>query len=339
MAVPSCQIEDVPAALLEQIKRWASVDNKLSVLIAGESGAGKSSLVNTIIGTNAASAGLGPRAIQKDVSCYTRTLHTSVGCIKVLVFDTPGLNDTNLTAEQICSMMVEKTNSCIHVLIYCIDITSRFRRSDCELLINLTKYFGKGIWDHTVFALTKADRALSENQGIDLNPIREEFKKLVHHTLRDTGLSDETLEAIPFALTAAKDDHYIPPECEQGGEDETRNWHWKEQMLLYMLNRVDACAALALLELHQSTLSKFLKDHPYIAGASTFALGTAVLAATGFIGGALAIGTFLALGGAKRSLASTAVLVGGIGVGSKGGSMLQDVVSRKLREWMKTKQE
>ena len=224
MAVSCCQIEDVPAefaALLEQIKRWASVDNKLSVLIAGETGAGKSSLVNKIIGTNAASAGLGPRAIQKDVSCYTRTLHTSVGCIKVLVFDTPGLNDTNLTAEQICSMMVEKTNSCIHVLIYCIDITSRFRRSDCELLINLTKYFGKGIWDHTVFALTKADRALSENRGIDLNPIREEFKKLVHHTLRDTGLSDETLEAIPFALTAAKDDHYIPPECEQGGEDET----------------------------------------------------------------------------------------------------------------------
>lgn len=325
--------------MLEQIKRWASVDNKLSVLIAGESGAGKSSLVNKIIGTNAASAGLGPRAIQKDVSCYTRTLHTSVGCINVLVFDTPGLNDTNLTAEQICSMMVEKTSSCIHVLIYCIDITSRFRQSDCELLINLTKYFRKGIWDHTVFALTKADRALSENRGIDLNPIREEFKKLVHHTLRDTGLSDETLEAIPFALTAAKDDHYIPPECEQGGENETRNWHWKEQMLLYMLKRVDACAAIALLELHQSTLSMFWKDHPYIAGASTFAIGTAVLAATGLTGGALAIGTFMALGGAETSLAATAVLAGGIGVGSKGGSMLQDVVSRKLREWIKNKQE
>jgi len=176
--------EDVPAELLEQIKRWVSVDNKLSVLIAGETGAGKSSLVNKIIGTNAASAGLGPRAIQKDVSCYTRTLHTSVGCIKVLVFDTPGLNDTNLTAEQICLMTVKKTNSCIHVLIYCIDITSRFRQSDCELLINLTKYFGEGIWDHTVFALTKADRALSENRGIDLNPIREEFKKLVHWPFR-----------------------------------------------------------------------------------------------------------------------------------------------------------
>lgn len=75
MAVPCCQIEDVPAesaALLEQIKRWASVDNKLSVLIAGESGAGKSSLVNKIIGTNAASAGLGPSAIRK-------TFHATLG--------------------------------------------------------------------------------------------------------------------------------------------------------------------------------------------------------------------------------------------------------------------
>ena len=318
---------------LEKIKKWAGEDNRLSVLVAGETGTGKSSLVNKIIGENVASAGLGSRSIQKDVTCYVKTIHdhtASIGCHRVLLYDTPGLNDTDLTAEEICRMMVEKTSGCVHVLIYCIDITSRFRRSDRELLTNLTKTFGTGIFDRTVFALTKADRVLSENPEKDLDALRGEFKKDVHGTLRDAGIPEERVKAIPFALTATKDDHFVPPECQQGGENEIRNWYWKEQLLLYMMARVDPSAVFVLVELHESTLSKFLQNHPYIAGVGSFALGAAFMA-TGGLAGVAAASTVVG--------SEVVAVLGGIGVGGEIGSMLHGVVSKKFCEWFKIKQE
>ena len=268
---------------------------------------------------------------------YQRTLHSSVGCIDIFVYDTPGLNDTGLTAKQVCSMMVEETNGCIHVLVYCIDINGRFRKSDEKLLTNLTKSLGKGVYDHAVFALTKADRALHENPETDLDALRGEFRTSVHEALRGAGIPDETMEAIPFALTAAKDDHYVPPECQQGGENEIKNWFWMEQFLLYIMDRVNPRAAFALLELHESTLGKFVRNHPYITGVSTFAIGTAVLA-TGSVVGLVATFKFLAID-TGMTLAATAATAGSMGLGSKIGSMLHTVVSKKLSEWFKIKQE
>ena len=205
-------------------------------------------------------------------------------------------------------MMVEKTSSCIHVLIYCIDITSRFRRSDRKLLTNLTKIFGTGIFDRTVFALTKADRALSENPEMDLDALRDEFKEDVYGTLRDAGVPEQTVKDIPFSLTATKDDHFVPPECQQGGENEIRNWYWKEQLLLYMMARVDPSAVFVLVELHESTLNKFLQNHPYIAGVGSFALGAAFMA-TGGLAGVAGVAAATAVVGAE---ATTVAVVGGI---------------------------
>ena len=69
--------------------------------------------------------------------------------------------------------------------------------------------------------------------------------------LKEAKVSKETFDAIPFALTSKKD-NFIPPECEQGGEKEIREWYWKEQLFLYMFDRVETCAAIALMELNHS---------------------------------------------------------------------------------------
>ena len=321
--------------LVARIQKWASVDDKISILVVGETGAGKSTLVNKILGEKRATVRHSPKAVQTEVERYTKHLHSALGCITVFVYDTPGLNDANLSAEKICKMIFEKTDNSIHIMIYTIDSTCRFRESDEQLIKNLTKRFGNIIWDHAVVALTKADR-FDEEDDMSLDALRDEFKEDVFKVLKESKVSKKTFDAIPFALTA-KNDKFIPPECEQGGEKEIREWYWKEQLFLYMFDRVETCAAIALMELNQSMFAKFVKQHPYIVGTLGVAGGVAFAAAGGFIGMGVT-GAALGAAGVETASGLTAGMAA-MGLGGEAGSRFWGAMTRKFQDWMKIKKD
>ena len=237
--------------------------------------------------------------------------------------------------------VIQKTNGCIHIMIYTIDSQNCVRKSDKQLIINLTKRFGKVIWDHAVVALTKADR-FNDEENVNLDALRDEFKEVVFKVLKEAEVSQETLHTIPFALTT-NNDHFIPPECEQGGENEIREWYWKDQLFLYMLERVETCATIPLMELHPSTIAKLLREHPYavttlgVAGGVT--LSAACVAAGGYFG--LHVGAYAAsaMGYTLRSRPGLATALATMGLGGEVGSRAWGAVSRKLKDWMKIKKE
>lgn len=120
----------------------------------------------------------------------------------------------------------------------------------------------------------KRDGTLSD--VADLGKLRDEIKKQVHHVLEKAGVSKEVLDGIPFAFTSI-DDTFVPPECGPGQR-------WREQLLTYMLQVIKAWGLYALdIELKQRIVSKFWKDHPYVASTGSLALCTALPMVAGLL--------------------------------------------------------
>lgn len=270
----------------------AKKHNNISILFAGETGSGKSTLLNEIAENYLAEVSDSTYGCTKEVTPHKRTIAIPDGDrIEVTLYDSPGLNDNEISADEIYSMMVEKTSKTVDGIIYCFDSSNRFRKSDGELLNCITRRFGKDIWKHTVFALTKADRVVNERKlkrkrdgtsqakEVDFDERKEQFQTRVCKALVLAGVSKEVAENIPFVFTSTYiDDTFGAPEFHEHGAKS--DFTWKEQLLLYMLHTIKVQGFYALMELKWSVFSRFWKDHPYFAsaiGITVSALTTALL--------------------------------------------------------------
>ena len=127
---------------------------ELKLLVIGETGVGKSNLVNNLLGEDVADVGYSMKSATSDVNCYKGTIEG----VPVKVYDTPGLADSRSERdeeylEEIKKLTDEET---IHLIIYCLKMTeTRMRRSIIRTFEQYTKI---GVdWKKTVIALTFAD--------------------------------------------------------------------------------------------------------------------------------------------------------------------------------------
>ena len=140
-----------------------SAEKSLGIIMFGKPGAGKSTLVVSLLGSGAAKMPLIGSGMQP-VTTATESYIVAVSDVRgVKIYDTRGIfdvsgghheNETIRKVGEVCN------NDCTGgVLLICIEMHERIDRSTMErILALLHRTYLKRIWKVTVIALTKADR-------------------------------------------------------------------------------------------------------------------------------------------------------------------------------------
>ena len=180
----------------EDIRAILQSSNKISILIVGKTGTGKSSLVNGLVGKQVADEGIGlsTSGTTQHVSAY----HTMVRDVKITIFDSPGLQDGSGMEDTYLDEMKRKCGD-IDLMIFALRITeSKFVRNnpDAVAMGKITTTFGPSVWKKTIVVLTCADAVEAMNPNMrDMNHTDKVwfFRKLVNDfssAIQDTLIND-----------------------------------------------------------------------------------------------------------------------------------------------------
>ena len=130
---------------------------QLKVVVSGKVQTGKSSLINSLMGTVVAKENLSPKDQSLELDVYGTQVVVSDGkqqkTIDVLLWDTPGLGAAFGNSEAVFQQVVEKVKDA-DLLVYCLDMRMRLEQDDVDGIVQLTRSLGKEIWRNAVFALT-----------------------------------------------------------------------------------------------------------------------------------------------------------------------------------------
>ena len=297
----------------EELKKWLENGNSLSILVTGKTGAGKSSLLNYILGTSLFEVGYSKADPHtKTVSSKT----TEKNGVKIVAWDSPGLQDGTSNEEVYLAEMVEHCQD-VDLVLYCISMEEL--RSDLTqhsaAISKISRYFQQEIWANTLFVLTFANSAVDalEDRGTTEQQLGVEFDRYVQQWKKD----------IQAALTKVKVDKEIVDniECVPAGHPSVLHLpsteHWISNLWSYCLTATKKSAQPALIKMEtagpeggfvskddvdEDVLTKATAEERKIVytpavkaaiGATAGGLvvaGTAVGAAIGGTIGALAIG-------------------------------------------------
>ena len=154
--------------------------SRLRIMVAGETDVGKSTILNSLVGTKVFEVG---RASKQRVTIKA----TEKICIKdgiiIVAIDCPGLHDGTENEAQCIQEMkdaIDKHNG-IDLLLYCrkMDVTRADVVSDADIIRKLTEGLGAEIWRHALFVLTHAniyEKVLEKTRGMSQDEIKGEFK-------------------------------------------------------------------------------------------------------------------------------------------------------------------
>ena len=204
-------IDRLESAVRAIVARNRSDPFKLFVF--GKTGAGKSSLINTLLNSQVAREGAGLRSQTKQVEAYTgnsslEMLQTTVNDVPVVLWDSPGLNDPYISGDETLRTIKDNCQDA-DLFVYNIQITqSRMGQDDFDSVAELTNALGKGIWKRALFALTFANQLKtrsSSRESDDAKMLKErvsEWKEVLQDAVERAGLSRDQAAEIPIVPTS-----------------------------------------------------------------------------------------------------------------------------------------
>ena len=178
---------------------------KLSFLLTGKTGVGKSRLVNALVGEDVADEGQ-----QRDSCTNTATPYkVTKEDIDILVWDSPGLQDVNDDYSNWYLENLKDINSRygIDVVVYCLKMDDRrFYSEDKKAIRKLTEGFGKELWKKTVIALTFANKIedpdeIDDDQIYFLKEFTEwerQLRGVPSGILTELQIDSQVLSALPI---------------------------------------------------------------------------------------------------------------------------------------------
>lgn len=193
--------------------QWWSRSDSINVFITGKTGAGKSSLVNALLGKEVAKVGTTLKPETVEVTSFD----AKVNGIKVVVWDSPGLQDGLNKEEAYLNDIEAKCRGKIDLFLYCISMTNdRFLAGSRDILSmrKLTDKLGKEIWDNAVVVLTCANKYITKRKSLKAtDDLKKDFDdklamwmSVLTETFKDTlQLKAETIARLPILPAGRKE--------------------------------------------------------------------------------------------------------------------------------------
>ncbi|XP_022625642.1 GTPase IMAP family member 7-like [Seriola dumerili] len=134
------------------------------IVIVGKSGAGKSSLANTIFGDQVFQTDNSPKSGTTKCKAVTK----SVNGRRITLIDTPGLFDTNKSEEELKPEIVRCITECApgphaFLIVFKVD---RFTEQEQDVINRISQYFSEAVLKYAVILFTHGDQ-LDEGKKIE----------------------------------------------------------------------------------------------------------------------------------------------------------------------------
>ena len=203
-----------------RVAKWVNKSDHLTILVFGNLGSGKSSLINTILEKEVAEEG---SKVTGGVTKVTKPFHgekenikllrttTTINNIKITLWDTPGLQDP-LEKEGIIKEIKEKcSGDRIDLFLYCTDIRqTRIRHDDFTAVKELTEALGEDIWKNAIFTLNFTNQVcLTETRDDEKQSLESfcrdrvfQWKKGLRKAVLAAGVPESVVVLIPIVPTS-----------------------------------------------------------------------------------------------------------------------------------------
>ena len=190
-------------------------DNKLSILILGNTGVGKSTLVNSFFGTKVAivSHGADSTAHEETIMKYRITIAN----IEVTIYDTRGLADSRQSDADTVRQLKSKCKE-VDIVFFCVELISRMEERCFRTVKVLANAFDKKIWEKCILVLTKANIVKETWDEDDTGKLESmmlekmhEYCVKFHSCLQEQNTVDDKVAlAIPVCLAGNSKNIQIP---------------------------------------------------------------------------------------------------------------------------------
>ena len=221
--------KDEHAVIINHLQK--NYRNSLHILVTGRTGAGKSTLVNSIVGKYVAIEGdsISLLGKTKKVSKYERKIPGADSTI--YIYDSPGLQDSGNENKHLKDL--EESCRGVDFNLYCVRMKDRLQRSEVDTMKKLSDKFGKKeFWQKTLFVLTFANeitlpKRLTLSQYFRKRKV--EWETLLQNTLIEkVGIRKEAAN-VPVVPAGCSNEHSLPA---------TPQYDWLSKLRTQCLDRI-----------------------------------------------------------------------------------------------------
>ena len=238
--------------------RLTRVTESVSILFVGDGGAGKSALINGLLGLKIATEGPGAKSVTGMSALenpYECVLPIEGSLVKITVWDSPGIQDDHEDKRKYRRCLTDVLSR-VHLIVYCINVDQRFTPYAQKALKMFAKL--KPDWAHTLLALTQANK-INIPVGNDENHEVHEFKKVINgykdevcKVLQQCDIPQAVISALKFVPTGyhcvtrqVPNPLYLHPKCT----------NWLKSFWLYCLVICNHKARHALVEINADRIN------------------------------------------------------------------------------------